>query len=73
MEKSKVSENKTQFLDLWIKSMLVGRELDGYPVFQEDFLRQGIKEFPYKNSQLFQMLVTNFSHCKYGFLTLIDD
>jgi len=65
MEKSKLPENKDQCIDLWIKSMLVGRESDGYPVFQEDFLRQGVKEFPFKASQLFQMLVTNFSHCKY--------
>ena len=28
---------------------------------------QGIKEFPFKESQLLKMLVTNFSHCKnYG-------
>ncbi len=50
-------KNKSNFVDLWIKSMLVGRDLDGFPVFQEDFLRQGIKEFPYKESTLFQALV----------------
>ena len=33
-------EKKTPFIDRWIKSMLVGRESDGYPTFQEDFLRQ---------------------------------
>ena len=33
-------ERKVPFIDRWIKSMLVGRESDGYPVFQEDFLRQ---------------------------------
>ncbi len=37
--------------------MLVGRESDGFPVFQEDFLRQAIKEFPYKESTLFKALV----------------
>lgn len=42
----------------------MGREEDGYPVYQENFLRQGIKEFPFPESQLFKMLVTNFSHCK---------
>jgi hypothetical protein len=40
MEKSEKIETKSPFIDLWIKSMLVGREGDGYPVFQEDFLRQ---------------------------------
>ncbi|XP_023326943.1 ankyrin repeat and MYND domain-containing protein 2 [Eurytemora carolleeae] len=38
-----------------------------FPVHQENFLRQGIKEFPFPESTLFKMLVTNFSHCKtYG-------
>ena len=58
---------KTPFIDLWIKSMLVGREEDGFPVFQENFLRQGVKEFTFIESQLFKTLVTNFHHCqKYG-------
>lgn len=55
---------KTPFIDRWIKWQLVGREEDGFPVYQENFLRQGIKEFPFPESQLFKMLVTNFSHCK---------
>ena len=50
-------ETKTPFIDLWMRSMLVGRESDGYPVFQEDFLRQAVKEFPYKESTLFKALV----------------
>lgn len=59
--------HKTPFIDRWIKWQLVGREEDGFPVYQENFLRQGIKEFPFPESQLFKMLVTNFSHCKnYG-------
>jgi hypothetical protein len=31
----KAEKTKTPFIDLWIKSMLVGRDVDGYPVFQE--------------------------------------
>jgi hypothetical protein len=47
--------------------MIIGRETDGYQVFQENFLRQGVKEFPFQESQLFKTLVTNFHHCKnYG-------
>jgi len=58
---------KTPFIDRWIKWQLMGREEDGYPVYQENFLRQGIKEFPFPESTLFKMLVTNFSQCKnYG-------
>ena len=55
---------KTPFIERWIKWQLVGREEDGLPVYQENFLRQGVKEFPFPESQLFKMLVTNFSHCK---------
>lgn len=69
MEKdaSSDTEKKTPFIDRWIKSMIIGRETDGYQVFQENFLRQGVKEFPFQESQLFKTLVTNFHHCKnYG-------
>ena len=69
MDKEVSSENKskTPFIDLWIKSMIIGREPDGYQVFQENFLRQSIKEFPFQESQLFKTLVTNFHHCQnYG-------
>jgi len=66
-DEKKSGEKKTPFIDRWIKSMLIGRESDGYAVYQENFLRQGIKEFPYPELQLFKMLVTNFSHCmNYG-------
>lgn len=69
MDKDKLSEGekKTPFIDRWIKSMLVGRDSDGYPVFQENFLRQGVKEFSFPEAQLFKALVTNFHHCRnYG-------
>lgn len=57
----------SSFIELWIKAMLVGRENDGYQVFQENFLRQGVKEFTFQESQLFKALVMNFNHCKnYG-------
>lgn len=68
-EKDKLQDPpaKTPFIDRWIKWQLVGREEDGYPVYQENFLRQGVKVFPFPESQLFKMLVTNFSHCtNYG-------
>ncbi len=32
-------EKRSPFIERWIKSMLVGREEDGFPAFQEDFLR----------------------------------
>ena len=38
MEKdvSSDTEKKTPFIDRWIKSMIIGRETDGYQVFQEN-------------------------------------
>ena len=63
-DKKDDSEKKTPFIDLWIKSMLVGRNPDGFTAFQENFLRQGVKEFPYKEATLFKALVANFSHCQ---------
>ena len=69
MEKDTTSETekKTPFIDRWIKAMIIGRETDGCQVFQENFLRQGVKEFAFQESQLFKTLVTNFHHCKnYG-------
>merc|ERR1719367_1472388 len=67
IDKKKEPPAKTPFLDRWIKWQLTGREPDGFAVYQENFLRQAVKEFPFPESQLFKMLVTNFSMCKeYG-------
>jgi len=60
-EKDGNAEKKTPFIDRWIKCMLIGRQGDGFPVYQENFLRQGIKVFSFPESQLFKMLVTNFA------------
>jgi len=66
-EKADNTDTKTPFIDRWIKCMLIGRQGDGFPVYQENFLRQGIKVFSFPESQLFKMLVTNFAQQKsYG-------
>ena len=67
-EAESVSEKKIPFIDRWIKSMLVGRPSDGYPMFQEDFLRQGVKEFPFKEAQLFKvsLFLLLILHFKYN-------
>ncbi|XP_040574860.1 ankyrin repeat and MYND domain-containing protein 2 [Lepeophtheirus salmonis] len=57
-------EKTGQPIDKWLKMMLVGREEDGFPVFQEIFLRKGVAMFPFPESQLFKILMTNFHHCK---------
>jgi len=65
--KEQEGERKTPFLDLWIKAMLKGRDSDGYPVYQENFLRQTIKEFPFPEAEMFKMLVVEFSkNTNYG-------
>merc|ERR1712079_488553 len=58
---------KYHILHFIVKDIEKQYEKDGFPVYQENFLRQGVKEFPFPERQLFKMLVTNFSHCKnYG-------
>lgn len=58
---SELPEKKSHLIDRWIKALLLGRPSDGFPLYQENFLRQGIKEFPFKESNLFKMLVATFS------------
>ena len=66
-DSSNSKPKKLPFIDRWIESMLIGRESDGFPAYQESFLRQGVKEFPFPESQLFKTLVANFHHCQnYG-------
>jgi len=66
-DKAQEGEKKSPFLERWIKAQLKGRDSDGYPVYQENFLRQSIKEFPFPEAQLFKMLVMNFSkNTEYG-------
>jgi len=55
---------KLSFIDRWIKSMLIGRDSDGFPIHLENFLRQCIKQFPFKDSQIFKQLVFTCSNNK---------
>ena len=38
------------------------RESDGFPEFQEKFLRQVLREFPYAESELLQQMVRNLAN-----------
>lgn len=41
--------------------MLRGREGDGFPVFQEKFIRECIRKFPYCDVTLLQQLVRSIA------------
>ncbi|CAJ0964602.1 unnamed protein product [Ranitomeya imitator] len=48
-------------LDPLIKSLLKGREGDCFPVFQEKFIRESIRKFPYCETTLLQQLVRSIA------------
>ncbi|XP_063780482.1 ankyrin repeat and MYND domain-containing protein 2 [Pseudophryne corroboree] len=56
-------ENK---LDALIKSLLKERDGDGFPVFQEKFIRESIRKFPYCEATLLQQLVRSIAPVEIG-------
>ncbi|XP_015666284.1 ankyrin repeat and MYND domain-containing protein 2 [Protobothrops mucrosquamatus] len=53
-------------LDGLIKSLLKGRETDGFPVYQEKIIRESIRKFPYCETTLLQQLVRNIAPVEIG-------
>ncbi|XP_026533815.1 ankyrin repeat and MYND domain-containing protein 2 isoform X3 [Notechis scutatus] len=53
-------------LDGLIKSLLKGRERDGFPVYQEKTIRESIRKFPYCETTLLQQLVRNIAPVEIG-------
>ncbi|XP_069585392.1 ankyrin repeat and MYND domain-containing protein 2 [Ranitomeya imitator] len=53
-------------LDPLIKSLLKGREGDCFPVFQEKFIRESIRKFPYCETTLLQQLVRSIAPVEIG-------
>lgn len=53
-------------LDGLIKSLLKGREKDGFPVYQEKFIRECIRKFPYCEATLLQQLVRSIAPVEIG-------
>ncbi|CAL8290136.1 unnamed protein product [Merluccius merluccius] len=49
-----------------IKSLLKGREGDGFPVFQEKFVRECVRKFPYSDAALLQQLVRSIAPVQIG-------
>ncbi|MGH0127835.1 UNVERIFIED_CONTAM: hypothetical protein FKN15_042902 [Acipenser sinensis] len=48
-------------LDGLIKSLLKGRDTDGFPSYQEKFIRECIRKFPYCDATLLQQLVRSIA------------
>lgn len=42
-------------------SLLKGRDSDGFPLFQEKFIRECIRKFPYCDATLLQQLVRSIA------------
>ncbi|XP_052253570.1 ankyrin repeat and MYND domain-containing protein 2-like isoform X2 [Dreissena polymorpha] len=53
-------------LDTWIKSLLRGRDCDCHPEFQDQLIRQTLKEFPFVDSILLQNMVRQLATTKIG-------
>ncbi|MCJ8740251.1 hypothetical protein PDJAM_G00056730 [Pangasius djambal] len=53
-------------LDGLIKSLLKGRDSDCFPVFQEKFIRECIRKFPYCDATLLQQLVRSIAPVEIG-------
>ncbi|XP_053114842.1 ankyrin repeat and MYND domain-containing protein 2 [Hemicordylus capensis] len=53
-------------LDGLIKSLLKGRDTDGFPVYQEKLIRECIRKFPYCEATLLQQLVRSIAPVEIG-------
>ncbi|XP_072316263.1 ankyrin repeat and MYND domain-containing protein 2a [Eucyclogobius newberryi] len=53
-------------LDGLIKCLLKGRDSDGFPIFQEKFLRECIRKFPFCDATLLQQLVRSIAPVEIG-------
>ncbi|XP_035039417.1 ankyrin repeat and MYND domain-containing protein 2 [Hippoglossus stenolepis] len=53
-------------LDALVKSLLKGRDSDGFPHYQEKFIRDCIRRFPYCEATLLQQLVRSITAVEIG-------
>ncbi|XP_077577234.1 ankyrin repeat and MYND domain-containing protein 2a [Stigmatopora nigra] len=59
-------EHNRDKLDGLIKSLLKGRDGDGFPVFQEKFVRECVRKFPFCDATLLQQLVRSIAPVAVG-------
>ncbi|CAL1534454.1 unnamed protein product [Lymnaea stagnalis] len=60
------NKDKEKSLNGWLKSLMKGRDEDGFMEFQERLIRQSLKEFPYVSSALLQQLVRQIAPVQIG-------
>lgn len=53
-------------LDGLLKSLLKGREEDGFPLHQEKFVREAVRKFPFPQATLLQQLVRSIAPVEIG-------
>ncbi|TRY98529.1 hypothetical protein DNTS_025149 [Danionella cerebrum] len=53
-------------LDMLLKSLIRGRDSDGFPQYQEKFIRDCIQKFPYCEATLLQQLVQSIAPVEMG-------
>ncbi|CAB1436472.1 unnamed protein product [Pleuronectes platessa] len=59
-------KNREDKLDGLVKSLLKGRDSDGFPVYEEKFIRECIRKFPYCDATLLQQLVRSIAPVDIG-------
>ncbi|XP_034945473.1 ankyrin repeat and MYND domain-containing protein 2 [Chelonus insularis] len=55
--KDKDEKTKTDLVELFIRALLKCNKADGFPEYQEAFLREVVREFPFRESIIFRQLV----------------
>ncbi|XP_069032930.1 ankyrin repeat and MYND domain-containing protein 2-like isoform X1 [Embiotoca jacksoni] len=59
-------QKRDDTLDTLVKSLLRGRDSDGFPQYQEKFIRDCIRKFPYCEATLLQQLVRSIAPVEIG-------
>ncbi|KAJ0003584.1 hypothetical protein NQD34_008682 [Periophthalmus magnuspinnatus] len=59
-------QNREDKLDSLLRSLLRGRDSDGFPQYQEKFIRDCIRKFPYCETNLLQELVRSIAPVEIG-------
>lgn len=62
----KGEKDNPQILEPLIKNWIKGREEDGFPIVLEKLLRQSVREFPFRDSSVFQQLVRTLAPVEIG-------
>lgn len=53
-----------ELLNQYVKAFLKQRQSDGFPEFMDNFIRESIRTFPFKETTIFRQLLVNLSKTK---------